>query len=177
VAPRYREAGYQQKSRILDEFVAVTGYARKYAIRLLTSPVSAPAPIQRPRPPRYGPAVREALVLAWSAANGVCGKRLVPFLPELVATLERHGHLALEPDVRALLLALSPATADRLLRAARRADRPHGIGTTKPGRLLKSQVPVRTFAAWDDDRPGFCEVDLVAHCGGRADGAFLYTLT
>jgi hypothetical protein len=116
-------------------------------------------------------------VLAWSAANGICGKRLVPFLPELVATLERHGHLAVEPEVRRLLLAVSPATADRLLRPARRAERAHGISTTKPGRVLKSQVPARTFAAWDDTRPGFLEVDLVAHCGGRADGAFLYTLT
>jgi hypothetical protein len=177
VAPRYQEASYQQKGRIRDEFVATTGYARKYAIRLLTGPVTPPAPIQRPRAPRHGPAVREALVLAWSAANGICGKRLVPFLPELVATLEQHGHLALEPELRLLLLTVSPATADRLLRPARRAERPHGIGTTKPGRLLKSQVPVRTFAAWDDARPGFLEVDLVAHCGGRADGAFLYTLT
>ncbi len=177
VAPRYQEAGGQQKSRILDEFVAITGYARKYAIRLLHGPVRAPAPIHRVRTPRYGPAVREALTVAWSAANGICAKRLVPFLPELVPSLERHGHLHLDDAVRTALLTLSPATADRLLRPARQAARPHGLSTTKPGRLLKQQIPVRTFAEWDDVQPGFCEADLVAHCGGNSEGVFLYTLT
>ena len=177
VAPRYQETRGAQKSRILDEFVAATGYARKYAIRLLHGPVQAPAPIQRVRTPRYGPAVREALTVAWSAANGICAKRLVPFLPDLLPTLERHGHLHLEEEVRALLLTLSPATADRLLRPVRQAASSHGISTTKPGRLLKQQIPIRTFAAWDDVRPGFVEADLVAHCGGNAEGVFLYTLT
>src|SRR4051794_7883935 len=174
VAPRYRAAGHAQKSVVLDEFVAATGYARKYAIRLLAQPVPKPAPIRRPREPRYGPAVREALHVAWTTANEICSKRLVPFLPELVEALERHGHLQLSEEVRPLLLALSPATADRLLRPARQ---PHGLSTTKPGRLLKQQIPVRTFAEWNDVRPGFLEADLVAHCGGVAEGAFLYTLT
>jgi hypothetical protein len=174
VAPRYRAAAHPQKSVVLDEFVAATGYARKYAIRLLAKPVPAPAPIKRPREPRYGAAVREALRVAWTAANTICSKRLVPFLPELVPTLERHGHLQLTAEVRALLLALRPATADRLLRPVRQ---PHGLSTTKPGRLLKQQIPVRTFADWNDVRPGFLEADLVAHCGGVAEGAFLYTLT
>ena len=177
VAPRYHEAGNAQRSRILDEFVATTGYARKDAIRLLHRPVRAPAPIQRSRAPRYGAAVREALTVAWSATNGICAKRLVPFLPELVPSLERHGHLHLDDEVRALLLALSPATADRRLCSARHADHPHGISTTKPGRLLKQQIPIRTFAEWNDVRPGFFEADLVAHCGGNTEGVFLYTLT
>jgi hypothetical protein len=174
VAPRYRAASHAQKSVVLDEFVAATGYARKYALRLLARPVPLPGPIRRPRAPRYGSAVREALRIAWSAANEICSKRLVPFLPELVPTLERHGHLQLTAEVRTLLLALSPATADRLLQPVRQ---PHGISTTKPGRLLKQQIPVRTFADWSDVRPGFLEADLVAHCGGVAEGAFLYTLT
>ncbi|HEY7062800.1 MAG TPA: transposase [Chloroflexota bacterium] len=174
VAPRYREATHKQKSVVLDEFLAATGYARKYAIRLLAKPIAPPAPIQRPRAPRYGPAVCEALRVAWTATNEICSKRLVPFLPELVPALERHGHLELAPDVRTLLLALSPATADRLLRPLRQ---PHGISTTRRGRLLKQQIPVRTFADWSDVRPGFLEADLVAHCGGVAEGAFLYTLT
>lgn len=177
VAPRYQEARGRQRSHILDEFIAITGYARKYAIRLLHSPVHAPAPIVRTRAPRYGPAVREALTVAWSAANGICAKRLVPFLPELIPSLERHGHLHLDADVRALLLALSPATADRLLRPARQAAQPHGLSTTKPGRLLKHQIPVRTFAEWSNLRPGFFEADLVAHCGGNTEGVVLYTLT
>src|SRR5713226_1217151 len=71
---------------------------------------------------------------------------------------------------------MSAATADRMVRRLRETDRPHGISTTKPGRLLKRQVPVRTFGEWDDLRPGFFEADLVAHCGGSTDGSFLYTL-
>ena len=175
-AGRYPAANHAQKSTILDEFIAATGYSRKYAIRLLRQPVAITTAITRPRAPRYGPAVQAALRIAWEAANGICAKRLVPFLPELVPALERHGHLALTEEVRAQLLALSPATADRLLARARRAAAPRGIATTKPGALLKRQVPLRTFAGWDDAAPGFLEADLVAHCGPQASGAFLHTL-
>jgi hypothetical protein len=112
--------------------------------------------------------------VVWSAANGICAKRLVPFLPELVPTLERHGHLVVTDEVRAQLLELSPATVDRLLRPMRQ---PHGLSTNKPGRLLKHQIPIRTFTEWTDVKPGFLEGDVVAHCGGTTDGAFLYTET
>lgn len=176
VAPRYQTATPQQKSVILDEFVAVTGYARKYAIRLLAHPVPVPMPLTRPRERFYGAAVQDALIVAWTAANRICAKRLVPFLPELVPTLERHGHLALTGAVREQLLALSPATADRILRPYRERDAPHGMTTTRRGLLIKQQVPVRTFTGWDDVRPGFFEADLVAHCGPWAEGAFLQTL-
>ncbi len=177
VSPRYHVASHHQKSIILDEFIAATGYARKYAIRLLTRPTPPPtSAIARPRAGRYGLAVQEALQVAWAAANGICGKRLVPFLPELVASLERHGHLQLTEAVRDQLLTLSPATADRLLRPAREAQSPRSLATTKPGALLKRQIPIRTFADWDEAQPGFVEADLVAHCGQRAEGAFLYTL-
>jgi hypothetical protein len=175
-APRYQAASHSQKSTILDEFVAATGYERKYAIRLLSSPVTPPAPIKRPRAPHYGPAVQEALRVAWAASNGICAKPLIPFLPELVPILERHGHLSLTDTVRAQLLTLSPATADRLLRPIREATHPQGIGTTKRGTLLKHQVPVRTFTDWNETQSGFMEIALVAHCGGNAEGAFLYTL-
>lgn len=177
VAPRYQRARHTQKSVILDEFVAVTGYARKYAIRLLTRPpLSAPPAIRRPRAPRYGPAVQAALETAWAATNFIGAKRLVPFLPTLVPILERHGYLTLSDGVRAQLLTLSAATADRLLQQARTAGHPHGVSTTKAGTLLKRQVPIRTFADWNESAPGFLEVDVVAHCGGRPDGAFLSTL-
>jgi len=175
--PRYRAAPPQQKRAILDEFVAATGYARKYAIRLLGQPrIPSSAPITRPRARTYGPDVVEALTVAWAAANYICAKRLVPFLPELVAALERHGHLALSPEVRTQLRALSAATADRLLRPVRQRARPRGISTTKAGTLLKHKVPIRTFAEWDDVRPGFMEADLVAHCGTRAEGPYLSSL-
>jgi len=175
-AARYQAADHARKTGILDEFVAATGYTRKYAIRVLRHPPPVAAAIVRPRAPRYGPAVQAALQVAWEAANGICSKRLVPFLPELVPALERHGHLTVPEEVRAALLTLSPATADRLLARARRAANPRGIATTKPGALLKQQVPLRTFAGWDDAAPGFVEADLVAHCGGQASGAFLHTL-
>src|SRR6185503_19945569 len=123
-ASRYQAASHVQKSIILDEFVAATGYDRKYAIRLLTNPVKPPAPIKRTRIPRYGPAVEEALRIAWAASNGICAKRLVPFLVELVPILERHGHLSLTDSVREQLLTLSPATADRRLRPIREAAQP-----------------------------------------------------
>jgi hypothetical protein len=176
-APRYRAAAPRQKRAILDEFVAATGYARKYAIRLLGQPnIPPPAPITRPRAPTYGPEVVAALAVAWAAANYVCAKRFVPFLPELVASLERHGHLTLSPQVRTQLLTLSPATADRLLRPLREGIRPRGLGTTKAGTLLKHKVPIRTFAEWDEIRPGFLEADAVAHCGTRAEGPYLSSL-
>jgi len=176
VAPRYREAAYREKSTILDEFVAATGYKRKYAIRLLRKPVGPPVRVERPRRRRYGPAVQEALAVAWAAAHYICAKRLVPFLPELVSALERHGHLEVSEEVRAQLLTLSSATADRLLRPLRQKEGLRGISTTRRGSLLKHQVPVRTFADWMDRQPGFMEADLVAHCGHRAEGAFLHTL-
>ena len=90
--------------------------------------------------------------------------------------LEQHGHLHITPDVRVRLLALSPATADRLLQRARKAGEPRGISTTKAGTLLKHQIPVRTFADWDDAAPGFVEADLVAHCGDGTYGTYLSTL-
>ena len=140
VVPRYQTATPQQKSVILDEFVAVTGYARKYAIRLLARPVPVPLPLSRPRERFYGAAVQDALVVAWTAANRICAKRLVPFLPELVPVLERHGHLTLTDAVREQLLALSPATADRLLHPYRERDAPRGMTTTRRGLLIKQHA-------------------------------------
>ncbi|MBW2209069.1 MAG: DDE-type integrase/transposase/recombinase [Deltaproteobacteria bacterium] len=178
VGPRYREASSKEKTIILDEFVAATGYARKYAIRLLHE---QPAPavtgkIKRPRERYYGKPTQEALAVAWTAANCICAKRLVPFLPELVRSLEDHGHLTLTAAVRAQLLAISPATADRILSGLRHRDRPRGMTTTKAGPLLKHQIPVRTFADWHETEPGFFEADCVAHCGTSVAGMFLWSL-
>ena len=159
MVPRYREASSALKEVILDEFVAATGYARKYAIRILNHPAEQKLIITRPRPAHYGREVQQALHLAWTAANHICAKRLMPFLPTLVASLEQHGHLHLSERGRAELLAMSPATADRLLQAERQRAKPHGLGTTKPGTMLKSAIPIRTFAEWDEARPGFTEIE------------------
>ena len=161
---------------ILDEFVAATGYARKYAIQLLNHPVDLKLTIERPRPPHYGPEVQQALHLTWNAANHICAKRLIPFLPLLVESLERHGHLHLSEECRSQLLSMSPATADRILRPYRKQGQ-HGLSTTRSGTLLKKQIPIRTFQDWNEAKAGFMEADLVAHCGHQTDGSFLFTLT
>jgi Integrase core domain len=177
-APRYRTAHRGERSRILKECVASTGYHRKYALTLLNHPMSkAAARKPRQRVHRYPLAVQRALITCWHTANGICSKRLVPYLPELVAVLERQGEVRLEAETKRLLLALSPATADRLLRVERQRSKPHGLGTTKPGTLLKDSIPIRTKALWDDVRPGFGEVDLVAHCGESTQGEYVHSLT
>lgn len=175
--PRYREASRHQKQSILDEFAASTGYARKYAIRLLTSKkVPVISKICRPRPPYYDSEDREIIKLAWTAANFIASKRLAPFLNELIPALERHGHISLNTATRNKLISISAATIDRILEPHRKQYNGHGISTTKPGALLKQQIPVRTFADWTENKPGFFEADLVAHCGGNPGGAFLYSL-
>jgi transposase InsO family protein len=175
VSPRYRAAHGSDKERILDEFVASTGYHRKYAIRVLNHPYPARRRQKRHKNRRYGPQVKEALVKIGHVANCICAKRLMPSLGDFITALKRHGELQLEPEVESLLLEMSISTADRLLRSERRQRR--GLGTTKPGTLLKRAIPIRTFADWDDARPGFLEADLVAHCGDSAHGEYLNTLT
>lgn len=173
---RYREADRKQKTEILEGFIAATGYNRKYAANVLRS--LAKDPLGSPgcrRTLKYDEPVRLALTSVWNAANQICSKRLKPFLPEFVATLERFGHLKLEPIVRQKLLSLSPATMDRLLKPER-SKHGRGISTTKPSNLLKQRIKIRTYAEWDDADPGFFEADLVAHCGDRAEGPFLNSL-
>ena len=131
---------------------------------------------KKQRLPRvYDEAVRLSLITIWKAANRICSKRLMPFLPEFIPTLERFGHLSLPADVRERLLAMSAATADRLLYRERHPEG-RSVSTTRPGRLLKHQIAVRTFADWNELAPGFMEADLVAHCGERSEGAYLNTL-
>ncbi len=177
VSGRYRRAGRADKGRILDEFVAATGYDRKWAIRLLRGGPPPPRVGHGGRPRAYSSVVVGALRAVAEASGWLCGKRLAPFLGELVAALEAEGALALEPTVRARLVRMSAATIDRRLRPCRLQARPHGLGTTKPGTLLKQQVAVRTFTPWDEERVGFVEIDLVAHCGVSTAGHYLNTLT
>ncbi len=174
VHPRYLVADKVEKGRILDEFVTTTGYHRKHAMRLLKH---EPSPIRHERRGRkrtYSGETVRRLVTVWNVAGRICGKRLQPFLPELVGALERHNELRLDPATRGQLLQMSASTIDRQVAAYRDG---HGQTTTKPGSLLRESIPIRTFAEWDDVVPGFLEIDLVAHCGDSAHGQFIQTLT
>lgn len=118
VVDRYGCCGREEKTRILDEFVAVTGFHRKHAMRLLRGGGDI-RPQPRPRRRIYDAAVRDALIVIWEASDRVCGKRLKPLIPVLVEAMERHGHLGFDPEVRARLLSMSAATMDRALREIR----------------------------------------------------------
>jgi hypothetical protein len=143
-------------------------------VALLNHHAKAKAPRKR-KPSRYARA-GQALRRVWAASNFLCGKRLQPFLPELLRCLKRHKEISLNKDEEALLLSISAATIDRLLRPVKRKMGFRGRSTTKPGTLLRQQIPVRTFADWDQDKPGFLEIDLVAHCGDTTRGEYINTL-
>ena len=173
---RYLQAKRAEKTHILEEFVAATGYHRKHAIRRLREGISVCRRERRGRKRIYsGDAVR-ALAEIWRICGCICGKRLQPFMAEMVTVLERHNELIVDPESRALLLQISASTIDRRL-APFRQQRRRGLSTTKPGTLLKEAIPIRTFADWDDAKPGFVEMDLVAHCGDSVAGQYLQTLT
>ena len=175
VAERYQQSPAAEKGWILDEFVALTGYHRKHAIRVLNG--NAPMPgARRGRRCLYDEAVTEGLVVLWEASDRVCGKRLKALLPILVPALERHGHLTLDPRVREQLMAVSAATIDRRLAPARAVTA--GQRRRRRSRLdgVRGSVPVRTFGDWHDPAPGFVEADLVAHCGTSMAGSFAWTL-
>lgn len=176
LAPQYRGASSARKRELLEAFVQITGYHRKYAMWLLNHTEEGQSPARQVRSRHYGSDVQEALVQVWERANRICAKRLIPFLSTFVEALERHGHLHLDEACREQLLSMSAATADRLLRQARGRG-PHGLSTTQAGTLVKQLIPIRTFQQWEERQPGFLEVDTVAHGGSDVRGSFLYTLT
>ena len=175
LARRYVVGTRAEKSRILDEFEAVTGFHRKHAMRILRSGSTGGGADRRGGRRIYDDAVREALVVLWEASDRICGKRLKALIPTLVAAMERHGHLQLGPEVRAGVLAMSAATIDRSLREIREraGGRKRRRAAPSP---VRSSIPVRTFSDWDDPPPGFAEADLVAHSGPVPKGSFVQTL-
>lgn len=172
---RYRAAAKREKGHLLDEFCRTTGCHRKAAIRLLRR-----SPAQRAqrhgRPRRYGPELVPLLTQLWELSDRACSKLLAPLLPTLVAALERHGELRLAPEVRAELLALSPATLDRLLAPVRRRLGRQPRRPPTPGSAFRGQIPLRTFGEWDRVAPGSLQGDLVLHCGESTAGFYLSTL-
>lgn len=176
IQPRYRKAAKGEKQQILDEFVATTGYHRKHAIRVLNKRMYRKHP-KKPGPLKiYQGEVVVVLEQIWEICGRICSKRLHPFLPEMVKVLERHNELQLAAETKRLLLQMSRSSIDRCLTSAHQAH-PHGLSTTKPGTLLKKSIPVRTYTPWDEEKPGFLEIDLVAHCGDTVVGQFVNTLT
>jgi len=165
------------KTKMLDEFVAVTGLHRKASIRLLNRRSGPLSRTRKGRPRLYDLEVTAAVKVAWEVSDHLCSRRLCPFLPELVRILRAKGELKLTEEAAAQLCRLSPSTVDRISRRWRAGQTRRGLSTTKPGTLLKNSIPVRTFSEWEDAQPGFIEVDLVAHCGESAEGFYLTTLS
>jgi hypothetical protein len=179
VRPRYLKASKVEKQKILDEFTSATGYHRKHAIRVLKNQVQVQNHLKgktKTYKTIYGGEVVQALEQIWEIYGHICSKRLQPFLPEAIKVLERCKEIELPQATKELLLKISSASIDRCLRTIR-IKSPHGLSTTKPGSLLKNLIPVRTFTEWDEERPGFMEIDLVAHCGNTTQGQYLNTLT
>ena len=198
LAVEYKRATKKQKGGILDTLTELSGYNRSYAARVLRQraryvvvgrgivkgvkvTLVEDERTKRKKKKRkgsktYGKDVFVALKKVWVICNGICGKRLAPYLEEIVSVLERWGELALDEETKRKLIGISPSTIDRMLAPARRRYQLRARSQTKPGTLLKHQIPIRTFSDWDELRPGFIEVDLVSHEGGNARGDYAYTL-
>jgi hypothetical protein len=174
VRRRYSAATGAEKRKILDEFIAVTGYHEKSAIRALNAEPTVKKRQTRVRPSLYDEAVRAALIVLWEASDRVCGKRLRALLPILLTALERNGHLHLADPMRQKILAMSASTIDRLLREPRSATRLKKSRRAMPA--ARRRVPVRTFADWNEPPPGSMEMDCVAHCGDANRGSYVNSL-
>jgi hypothetical protein len=174
---RYKNATHQGKTIILDEFCATCGYHRKHAIRVLRrfKRFTKPKAKKRGKPTIYQhEAILKPLKKIWLNANLPCSKRLKVMLPIwLPGYIELFGELS--PEVSNALLTISPPTIDRLLKPTRIQYTKRGRSTTKPGTLLRKQIPIKTNQ-WDESRPGFLEADTVAHCGNSLTGMFAYTI-
>jgi len=188
-ASRYQRASKKKKGAILDEFVALTGYDRCYASYLLknhgrkvwiNSKVVTIGDIckrhKRRRQRTYGEDVLKPLKQIWVIMDCICGKRLRPILKELLAILHKHKELRVTRETKKKLLRISAATIDRILKTERKKYELKGRSLTKPGTLLKHQIPIRTFSEWNEQKPGFVEIDLVGHEGGNPRGDFIQTL-
>ena len=190
MANQYRRSSKKEKGQILNGLVEATGYSRVYAAQVLRGHgkrvevkpgvvVEGSAGQKRAgkgREREYGPDVLKALTKVWKYMDYLCGKRLAAALPEVVPRLVSCAELKASRKVREKLMRISASTIDRLLAPEREKSALKGRSHTKPGTLLKHQIPIRTFSQWDDATPGFLEIDLVGHEGGSSAGEFCQTL-
>jgi hypothetical protein len=188
-AERYQKSSKKEKGKILDELVESTGYRRCYASLLLSrhgKPVRVDRKttligdlskrVRKKRDPIYGPDVLEAVKKIWANLDFLCGKRLKAVLTETLARMEKWGEMKVASSTKQKLERISAATIDRLLAPERRRLELKSRSGTKPGTLLKSQIQIRTSSDWDENRPGFGEIDLVSHGGGDERGDFAQSL-
>jgi len=177
----YQEAGRKERGQILDTFCLATGYSRKHALRVLRGTQRRRwLGVRRQRKRRYSFEFQRALKILWEASGYICAERLQPFLRPLSSLLVRHGQLELTPELEQLLGMVSASTVERNLRALRHERRDllaRRMSQTKPGTLLRHEVPV-VVGQWKElDRPGYLEVDSVAHCGASVAGEFIWTIS
>ena len=175
LSKRYKSANRSDKSRLLDEFIALTDYHRKHAIRILNKS-GCDVKSTPKRNPYYDSQVVEQLIVLWEASDRICSKRLKPMIPILLDAMERYGHLRVEPIIKDKLLDISAATIDRLLRPSRIKANDGNQRRRTSANAIQRVVPIRTFSDWRDPPPGFFEVDMVEHCGGpKHDGNFVHS--
>jgi len=175
ILPRYMTASKREKGIILREFCAVCEYHRKHAIRLLNQRKRGPTKRPGRKALYHSPEFLRALKRIWLATDQMCSKKLVAAIPLWLPFYERtYGKLSNKTTRQ--LLSVSAATIDRLLAKTRTKIRPRGWCATKPGSLLRNQIPIRTHN-WDISQPGFMEADTVAHCGNSLAGDFIWSLT
>lgn len=174
-AREYKKAGRKERGSILKEVIRITGYYKSHACELLNNPPKNKPVIRRSRPSRYLEILPQLKKL-WITSNFACGKILVPAIPELLESLLRFKEIKVNKSKKKLLLKISAATVDRLLKPDRERLEIKGRSGTKPGTLLKHQIPVRIFTPWNEQAPGFLEIDLVAHCGESLVDTYINTL-
>jgi hypothetical protein len=188
-AVRYRAARTKaEKSRILTDFTAATAFNRKYAIgilngegktkllrldgKLIKTRITHKTGNRRVYEKRYGPDVAVCVIRLWNFFRGMCGRRLVPLVRANITALAGDPRFRITPEIRRKLVRISRSTVERILQGERKNRRGKGRSMTKPGSLLKRQIPVKVFWPWDEQKPGFCEIDTVSHDGGNVSGEY-----
>lgn len=171
---QYKKASKKTRGIILQQLEQTTGYSRNHIGQVLLK-VSHKKRIKRKRVSRYFTVIKPLRIL-WAVSNYACGQRLKPLIPSLIAALRRHKELTVSKEERTLFLQISSATIDRLLTHERKKINLKRRSRTKPGSLLKHQIPIKTWRDWDNTVPGFLEIDSVHHCGGSLFGDYVYTL-